>query len=102
MIKRRYTNEFKLSVVKDYYDSPLGVPAIASKYNIPSKNYIKQRETQLKKKGLLPPDATKPKKTTGRTKNTTLYEDEKTPRKKQYEKNEKEIQILKAKVAYYV
>lgn len=98
MIKRRYTDEFKLSVVKDYYDGPLGVRAIASKYDLPSKNYINRWETQLKKRGLLPPDATKPKKTTGKTKNATLYKDEKIPREKQYEK---EIQILKAKVAYY-
>ena len=86
MIKTRYTDEFKLSVVKDYYDGPLGVRAIASEYDLPSKNYINRWETQLKKKGLLPPDATKPKKTTGRTKNATLYKDEKTPREKQYEK----------------
>lgn len=39
-IKRKYTDEFKLKVVKDYYSSTLGVRSIALKYNLPSKNYI--------------------------------------------------------------
>jgi len=34
---RKYTDEFKLSVVQDYYHSTLGVRAIAAKYNLPSK-----------------------------------------------------------------
>ncbi|NLJ75951.1 MAG: transposase [Peptococcaceae bacterium] len=65
--KKRYTDEFKLHVVKDYYSSPLGVRAIACKYGLPSKNYTNRWETALKKKGLLPPTATKPIKTAGRT-----------------------------------
>ena len=98
MTRKKYTDEFKLHVVKDYYNGPLGIRAIASKYGLPSKNYINRWETALKKKGLLPPDATKPKKAGGRTKDAILYKDERTPREKQYEK---EIQVLKAKVAYY-
>lgn len=43
-------------------------------------------------------DATKPNKTTGRTKEKILREDTRTPREKQYEE---EIQALKAKVTYY-
>ena len=39
---------------------------IGDKYNLPSKNYIANWEQYLKKKGLLPLDATKPVKTVGR------------------------------------
>lgn len=97
-MKRKYSNEFKLSVIKDYYNSTLGVRAIASKYNLPSKNYVNNWEKQLKKKGLLPPDSTKPNKSVARSKESILREDTRTPREKQYED---EIQDLKAKVAYY-
>jgi len=97
-MKKKYSDEFKLAVIKDYYNSTLGVRAIASKYNLPSKNYINNWEEQLKKKGLLPPDATKPCKTVGRDKETILRQDKRTPREKQYEE---EIEILKAKVAYF-
>ncbi len=96
-MQRKYSDEFKLLVVNDYYDSTLGVRAIATKYNLPSKNYINRWEDQLKKKGLLPPDATKPNKATGRSKESITRKDDRTPREKQYEE---EIEILKAKVAY--
>jgi transposase len=97
MIKK-YSDQFKLSVINDYYNSPLGIRAITTKYGLPSKNYIGNWEKQLKKKGLLPPDATKPNKRAGRTKESVLREDTRTPREKQYEE---EIQALKARVAYY-
>jgi transposase-like protein len=97
-MERKYSDEFKLSVINDYYNSTLGVRAIALKYNLPSKNYINEWEKQLKRKGLLPPDATKPKKSVGRSKETVVREDTRTPREKQYEE---EIQILKAKIAYF-
>lgn len=97
-MRKKYTDEFKLSVINDYYSSSLGVRAIAAKYGLPSKNYIGNWEVQLKKKGLLPPDATKPNKTNGRAKEKIFREDTRTPREKQYEE---EIQALKAKVAYY-
>jgi len=97
-MQRKYSDEFKLHVINDYYNSLLGVRAIAAKYNLPSKNYISEWEKQLKKKGLLPPDATKPNKSVGRTKESIIYKDTRTPREKQYEE---EIQILKARIAYY-
>jgi|LFRM01.2.fsa_nt_gb transposase-like protein len=33
IIARKYSDRFKLSVIKDYYSSPLGVRAIAAKYD---------------------------------------------------------------------
>ncbi len=97
-VKKKYSEEFKLSVINDYYNSSLGVRLIASKYGLPSKNYINKWEEQLKKKGLLPPDATKPNKSVGRSQEPIAREDARTPREKQYEE---EIQILKARIAYY-
>ena len=90
---KKYSDEFKLQVVNDYYSSPLGVRAIASKYGLPSKNYINNWEEQLKKKGLLPEDSTKPNKTVARTKESVLREDTRTHREKQYEKG---IEVLSA------
>ncbi|SHF22345.1 transposase [Alkalibacter saccharofermentans] len=95
---KKYSDEFKLSVIKDYYDSTLGVRVIAAKYNLPSKNYINRWEVQLKKKGLLPPDATKPNKSAGRTKESILRADTRTLKEKQLEE---QVQVLQAKIDYY-
>nr|WP_312576965.1 transposase [Sedimentibacter sp.] len=97
-MNKKYSDEFKLAVIKDYYNSTLGVRSIALKYGLPSKNYITNWEQSLKKKGLLSMDATKPVKSVGRTKENILRNDDRTEREKQYEI---EIQTLKAKVEYY-
>jgi len=59
----KYSDEFKMKVVQDYYSSPLGLRTIALKYNLLSKNYIINWEKYLIKKGLIPPGSTKPNKT---------------------------------------
>ena len=97
-MKRTYSDEFKLSVINDYYTSSLGVRAIATKYKLPSKNYINNWEQYLKKKGLLSPDSTKPAKSVGRSKEPTARQDDRTELERQYEA---EIEELKARVAYY-
>jgi transposase-like protein len=97
-MSKKYSDEFKLMVVQDYYNSSLGVRMVSLKYNLPSKNYIENWEKYLKKKGLLDPDATKPQKSAGRSKEEVVREDTRTPREKQYEE---EIAALKAKVAYF-
>jgi transposase-like protein len=97
-MKRKYSDEFKLEVIKDYYQSQLGVRMVAIKYGLPSKNYITNWEQDLKKKGLLPPDSTKPKKAVGRASEKIVRADNRTEREKQYEA---EIEQLKARVAYY-
>ena len=53
MENKRYSDEFKLQVIKEYLNSSLGCRTIAQKYNLPSKNYIHNWERQLIKKGLL-------------------------------------------------
>src|SRR6056297_2862343 len=93
----KYSDAFKLEVVRDYYNSPLGVRSIALKYNLPSKNYINNWEKYLIKKGLLPPGSTKPNKTPGRTSETILRADDRTEREKRYEQ---EIRELKARIQY--
>lgn len=111
----KYSDAFKLEVVRDYYNSPLGVRSIALKYNgsrktltlgvfclrqklhLPSKNYINNWEKYLIKKELLPPGSTKPNKTPGRTSETILRADDRTEREKQYEQK---IRELKARIKY--
>jgi len=97
-MKREYSDKFKLEVIKDYYNSRLGVRATAAKYGLPSKNYINNWEQYLKKKGLLPPNSTKPEKSAGRAPEAIIRADNRTEREKQYES---EIENLKARVAYY-
>ena len=97
-MKHKYTDEFKLQVIQDYYESTVGVRTIAQKYSLPSKNYVNNWEKELKQKGLLPPDATKPTKAVARTKESIVRKDHRTEREKMYEK---ENQELRAKVDYY-
>lgn len=97
-MKREYSDEFKLSVIQDYYTSALGVRAISLKYNLPSKNYINNWEQYLKKKGLLPPDATKPNKAVGRSPEPVMRSNAKTQLEKQYEA---ELELLKARIGYF-
>ena len=47
---KNYSDEFKLSVIKDYYESNLGVRKITAKYNLSSKNLVLNWEKQLKEK----------------------------------------------------
>ncbi len=96
--KKAYSDEFKLSVVKDYYRNQLGVRTTALKYGLPSKNYVTNWERYLKKKGLLSQDATKPLKAAGRAPEKVVRADDRTEREKQYEA---EIEVLKVRVAYY-
>lgn len=97
-MKKVYTSEFKLSVIKDYYENKLGVRTTALKYGLPSKNYIERWEKELKRKGLLPQDATKANKASGRAPEKEVRADMRTEREKQYEM---EIAALQARVAYY-
>lgn len=97
-MSKKYSDEFKMMVIQDYYNSSLGIRMIALKYNLPSKNYIENWEKYLKKKGLLAPDATKPQKSAGRSKEKIAWEDTRTPREKEYEE---EITALKARIAYF-
>lgn len=95
---RRYSDDFKLSVIKDYYSSLLGIRAIAMKYDLPSKNYINKWEKELIAKGLLPEGSTKPNKSAGRSPEKIMRKDTRTEREKQLED---EIRRLKARVAYF-
>jgi len=54
MANNRYTEEFKLSVVNEYFDGELGVRTLAKKYKLPSKNYITIWINEMKKAGKIP------------------------------------------------
>lgn len=94
--KREYSDEFKLKVVEEYFNGPLGCRNLAEKYNLPSKNYIFNWRDQLIKKGLfkaefIKKDYTKIQKANAKKEAKTAYE-------KQLEKENFE---LKARLAYY-
>lgn len=40
MIKREYSQEYKLSVIQEYLRSPHGIRVVARSFGLPSKNYI--------------------------------------------------------------
>lgn len=94
--KREYSDEFKLKVVEEYFNGPLGCRNLAKKYNLPSKNYIFTWRDQLVKKGLFETQTIK--------KDYTKVQKNKTKKitKTAYEKQlEKENFELRAKVAFY-
>ncbi len=97
-LKRKYSDQFKLKVVQEYYQSSVGVRTIANKYGLPSKNYVNNWEKELIRKGLLPENSTKPKKAVARTVESIVRKDIRTEREKMYED---EIQELRAKIEYY-
>lgn len=95
MEKKKYSDEFKLQVIKEYLTSSLGCRSIAKKYNLPSKNYIHYWECQLIKKGLLSNEECSKAK-------NKIYSLNKPESKTAYEKQlEKENFRLKAELAFY-
>ena len=96
-MNEKYSEAFKLMVIEDYYQNTLGVRATALKHGLPSKNYIKIWEEELKRKKLLPENATKPVKAAGRSKEPIARKDDRTEREKQYEDK---IRKMEARIAY--
>lgn len=96
MERKRYSDDFKLEVVREYLNTQQGCRTIAKKYNLPSKNYIFDWEKYLIKKGLLSEEETH--KVHKETYSLKKMESGKTP----YEKLlEKENLKLRAELAYY-
>ena len=56
MIKREYSQEFKLSVIKEYLNSPHGIRVLARSFGLPSKNYITRWIEELIGVGLITED----------------------------------------------
>ena len=93
----KYSEEFKLSVVKEYYEGNLGVRLLAKKYNLPSKNYITNWINHFKENGLIPKNASVSRTSCTSTK-LTLESKSKTP----YEKElEKKLAMLETELAFY-
>ena len=96
MKTKRYSDEFKLQVVKEYLNSSLGCRTIAKKYNLPSKNYIFNWEKELIKKGLLSNEEV------FKSQNKTYSLNGNNESKTAYEKQlEKENLKLRAELAYF-
>ena len=95
MRNKRYSDEFKLQIVKEYLNSSLGCREITKKYNLSSKNLVYDWEQQLIKKGLLSNDECLKPKNKARSLNNS-------EKKTAYEKQlEKENRRLRAELAFY-
>lgn len=96
-MSQKYSEDFKLSVVKEYYDGKLGVRLLARKYNLPSKNYITNWIKHFKEKGTIPSDAT-----VSRVSSTSVKETQRSNAKTAYEKElEKKLALVEAELAFY-
>ena len=84
MAKNVYSEEFKLAIVKEYFNGNLGVRLLAKKYNLPSKNYITNWINYFKKKGIIPSNISRDKSKTATKEsiNSTKTEYEKQLEKK--------------------
>lgn len=56
MAQREYSQEFKLSVVREYLGSPHGIRVIARSFGLPSKNYITRWIDEMLKAQLITED----------------------------------------------
>lgn len=96
-MNKRYSEEFKLSVVKEYYEGNLGVRLLANKYNLPSKNYITNWIKHFKANGKIPQNAS-----VSRIPGTSAKIVLKSNSKTSYEKElEKKVMELEAELAFY-
>lgn len=94
---QKYTDEFKLAVVKEYYEGNLGVRLLARKYNLPSKNYITNWIKHFKEIGAIPKASA-----VSRISLTSSKEISKGNAKTAYEKQlEKKLAEAEAKLAFY-
>jgi transposase-like protein len=53
VIKREYTSEFKLQVIREYIKSPHGIRVVARSFGLPSKNYITRWVEEFLRDGLI-------------------------------------------------
>ena len=56
MVKREYSQEFKLSVIQEYLRSPHGIRVVSRSYGLPSKNYITRWVQEMITVGLITKD----------------------------------------------
>lgn len=95
MARHTYSDEFKLSVVTEYFNGDLGVRALAKKYTLPSKNYITRWINKFKKEGKFPENMSR-KNTNSHSKNLD------NSKKTTYEKElEQKVYELEAQLAFY-
>ena len=96
MRHKTYSDEFKLSVVNEYFEGDLGVRLLAKKYNLPTKNYISNWINELKRKGKLPENISAKRVTS-----TSYQKIQKAKMKTAYEKElEQKVERLEAELAF--
>ena len=96
-MNKKYSEEFKLAVVKEYLEGNIGIRTFAKKYSLPSKNYITNWIKYFKEKGTIPKDVSVSHTAKSSTKSTSR-ERVKTP----YEKElEKKVERMEAELAFY-
>ena len=96
-MNQKYSEEFKLSVVKEYFEGNLGVRALAKKYTLPSKNYITKWIKHFKDIEKIPKDSS-----VSRTSRVSSEATEKSKIKSPYEKElEKKLERVEAELAFY-
>jgi transposase len=94
MNKQNYDDEFKLEVVKTYFEGKQGVRLVARSFGLPSKNYIHRWIAELTDKGLLDPKAIEARSRSNiKSIDKKIADHSKTAREKQLEK---EVLRLKA------
>ena len=96
-MNKKYSEEFKLAIVKEYLEGNIGIRTIAKKYNLPSKNYITNWIKYFKENGTIPKNASVSHAVKSSAKSTN-DEKVKTP----YEKElEKKLERMEAELAFY-
>lgn len=96
-MSQKYSEEFKLNVIKEYFEGNLGVRLLAKKYNLPSKNYITNWIKHFKDIGIIPKDTS-----ASRTSHASTKAVEKSRVKSPYEKElEKKLERMEAELAFY-
>lgn len=101
MIRKNYSDEFKLEVVRAYLDGVHGVRMVATTYGLPSKNYIERWMADLIERGLLDKAEIKKKAKSGQGKREAGYNAYRAGKKSEREKQlEKENLRLQAEVAF--
>lgn len=53
---REYSQEFKLSVIREYLNGPHGIRVVSRSFGLPSKNYITRWIQELSNAGLITED----------------------------------------------
>ena len=96
-MNKKYSEEFKLAVVKEYLEGNIGIRTLAKKYSLPSKNYITNWIKYFKDNGTISKDIS-----VSHTVKSSIKSINKERVKTPYEKElEKKVERMEAELAFY-